>query len=102
MESGESQKGFTAAMGTTAANHLIAQRTLVRWQAQHDNGWTTIIAERADRRFAAWATTAQECSPVYVDADIDHACAAVMASLYRMSGHRKCTAACHDWRLLEH
>jgi hypothetical protein len=89
-------------MGITAVDPVGAPRTLVRWQAQHDNGWTTIIAERADRRFAAWATTAQERSAVYIDTDIDHACAAVMASLYRMSGHRKCTAACHDWRLLEH
>ena len=89
-------------MGTPDVDPVAAHRTLVRWQAQHDNGWTTIIAQRADRRFAAWAMTGQTRTAVYVDTDIDHACAAVMASLYRMSGHRKCTAACHDWRLLGH
>ena len=87
-------------MGTTHADPLVAPRPLVRWQAQHDNGWTTIIAERADRRFAAWAMTGRAQTAVYVDANIERACAAVLASLYRMSGHRKCTAACHDWRLL--
>jgi hypothetical protein len=89
-------------MEKTDSGPSSSPRTPVCWQALHDNGWTTIIEERPDRSFAAWAMTNQERSAVYVDADIDRACAAVMASLYRKTGHRTCTDECIDWWLRQH
>jgi hypothetical protein len=32
------------------------KRRPIRWVAHHHNGWTTIIAEQADRTFAASVT----------------------------------------------
>ena len=86
-------------MDHTGRGSTAVSRRLVQWHAQHDNGWATIIAERSDHLFAAWAMTDQDCSVIYIDADIHHACAAVMSSLYWKTGHRNCTAACSDWRL---
>ena len=71
----------------------------IRWQADHDNGWRTVIVQQHDGSFAAWMTSGEERSPPYVDLDIYHAYAAVMASLYRHTGHRTCTDGCSDWQL---
>ena len=75
------------------------RRPLIRWEADHENGWQTLIVQQGDGTFVAWAMCDHERGPVYVDTDISHACAAVLASLYRRTGHRVCTPSCSDWRL---
>ena len=86
-------------MDLTGRSRTPVSRRLFQWRAEHDNGWATVITERPDHLFAAWAMTDRDCSTVYLDADIHHACAAAMSSLYWKTGHRTCTAACSEWRL---
>ena len=73
------------------------KRRLLRWEARHDNGWTTIVAEQPDRTFAACVTNGETSSAPFVDSNVAHAHAAVMAELRRKSGHRRCSSACSDW-----
>jgi len=86
-------------MNHTGRYSTAVSTRLFQWRAEHDNGWATVIVQRSDHLFAAWAMTDRDCSLVYVGADIHHACAAVMSSLYWKSGHRNCTAACSEWGL---
>ena len=73
-------------------------RPLIRWECDHDNGWTTTIAEQADGSFAASASNGQTGGVDYTDPNISYAHAAVMASLRRKSGHGRCSPDCSDWR----
>ena len=82
-------------VGTGSAHN----RRLVQWESHHDNGWTTIIREQADGTFVAYAANGQASAVDYVDRNIAHANAAVMAALRRKSGHQRCSAECSDWRL---
>ena len=33
----------------------MIRRRLVIWQAKHDNGWISVVAEQPDGTFVAWA-----------------------------------------------
>jgi hypothetical protein len=86
-------------MSATKLTDDTSRRRLVRWECQHDNGWRTVIAEQSDGSFAAAALGDLPAGVDYVDRNIAHAHAAVLASLRRKSGHRRCSDECSDWRV---
>lgn len=68
------------------------------WAAAHDNGWETWIAEREDGTYAAWACRAGEnASSIYVEDTFEHAAAAALFRLARLSEHDACAAGCGAW-----
>jgi hypothetical protein len=75
-------------------------RLPVVWEARHDNGWTTIIAEQQDGSFVAFASNDEAVCVDYVGRNVTHAHAAVIAALRWKSGHRRCTNECSDWRMM--
>ena len=81
-------------------NILRNLRRPVVWEARHDNGWTTIIAEQQDGSFVAFASNGEAVCRDYVGPNVTHAHAAVMAALRWKSGHRRCTEECSKWRML--
>ena len=74
-----------------------ATRPLVRWEAEHDNGWKTVIVEQGQGVFAAWAGEQETTRMDYIGGNVAHASAAVLAALRRKSGHRRCSVNCADW-----
>jgi hypothetical protein len=81
-------------------NILRTLRHLVVWEARHDNGWTTIIAEQKDGSFIASASNQGAVRADYVGRNVTHAHAAVIAALRWKTGHRRCMNECSDWRML--
>ena len=81
-------------------NTLGNLRRPVFWEARHNNGWTTIIAEQKDGCFIAFALNGQAVCVDYVGPNVTHAHAAVIAALRWKSGHRRCTEECSEWRML--
>ena len=81
-------------------NILGTPRRPVVWEARHDNGWSTVIAQQQDGSFIAFASNGQAVCVDYVGPNITHAHAAVIAALRWKSGHRRCTEQCSDWRML--
>ncbi len=61
-------------------------RRLVVWEAQHDNGWTTVVMEQPDRTFVAWAGPGETVGVDYVEDTAEHAEAAAMFGLKRNTG----------------
>ena len=86
-------------MSLTKFTGDVRKRRLVLWESHHDNGWTTVITEQGDGSFAAAAVKEPPGAIDYVDRNIAHAHAAVLASLRRKSGHRRCSDHCSDWLL---
>ena len=80
-------------------NTLRNLRRPIFWEARHNNGWTTIIAEQKDGCFIAFALNGQAVCVDYVGPNVTHAHAAVIAALRWKSGHRRCTEECSDWRM---
>jgi hypothetical protein len=81
-------------------NILGTPRRPVVWEAQHNNGWTTIIAQQKDGSFVAFASNGESVCVDYVGPDVSHAHAAVIAAWRWKSGHRRCTEECSEWRTL--
>lgn len=77
----------------------VRPRPRVRWEASHANGWVATIVEQDDGCFVGWAARGEQRTSSFVSNDINHTHAAVVASLGREAGHRKCTASCADWQL---
>ena len=63
------------------------RRSLVLWEARHDNGWITIVMEQPDGTFVAWAGLEETVGLDYVEDSPEHAQAAAMFALKRKSGH---------------
>jgi hypothetical protein len=81
-------------------NILRNLRLPVVWEARHDNGWITTIAEQQDGSFVAFASNGEAVCVDYVGRNVTHAHAAVIAALRWKSGHRRCTDECSEWRML--
>ena len=68
------------------------------WVSTHDNGWEAWIAQHDDGTFTAWACRAtQDAVATYIEDDFEHACAAALFDLGRLSGHHVCGASCTTW-----
>ena len=64
----------------------------------HSNGWETWIADRGDDTFAGWACLpAENAADVYIEDSFEHAEAAALFRLGRLSGHDACSADCAGW-----
>lgn len=74
-------------------------RSLVVWEARHDNGWSTVVAEQKGGKFAAWATNGENTQIDFTGTNVAHASAAALAALRRKSGHRRCSMGCSDWAI---
>jgi hypothetical protein len=68
------------------------------WVSTHDNGWEAWIARHDDGTFTAWACRATENAvALYIEDSFEHACAAAMFDLSRLSQHDACSAGCRTW-----
>jgi len=77
-------------------------RRLVIWEAQHDNGWTTVVMEQPDGTFVAWAGPGEIVGVDYVEDTPEHAEAAAMFALKRKSGHTGCSPRCSPFEMRTH
>jgi len=69
------------------------------WVSTHDNGWEAWIAHHDDGTFTAWACRAtQDAVATYIEDSFEHACAAALFDLGRLSGHHVCGASCTTWQ----
>jgi hypothetical protein len=80
----------------------LIRRRLMIWQARHDNGWTTVVAEQPDGTFVAWAGPDDAVGVDYVEDTPEHAQAAAMFALRRKVGHGSCSRRCSDWEIHTH
>jgi hypothetical protein len=78
------------------------KRRLLVWEARHDNGWTSVVAEQPDGTFVAWAGRADTIGVDYVEDTPEHAQAGALYALNRKSGHAKCSSRCSDWEMRTH
>lgn len=74
------------------------------WIARHSNGWVTLIEERPDETWAAWAFPegSTPTHPDYIEMDDVSAKAAAEFALREKSGHDRCDAGCSGWELHTH
>lgn len=74
-------------------------RLITRWNARHDNGWTTYVLERSDGAFCGGAA-ANDANPIVLDRvewDLDAAKTAAESALKDKTGHAQCSATCTPW-----
>jgi hypothetical protein len=76
----------------------MASRRLVTWEALHENGWTTTVAQRADGTFVAVTEDSAGLRVSEVAVTLDHACEAVRLALGR-GGHSECSLGCSEWTM---
>jgi hypothetical protein len=74
------------------------QGRAIVWEAHHENGWTTIIAQR-DGSFVAYTVDRSVVELAYIGDRFQDACTAVLASLARATGHAHCSAKCSEWAM---
>ena len=82
----------------------MAERYLASWIARHDNGWITLIEDRGDGTWAAWALPGGTplTGPDYIEMDDVSAKAAAEFALRHKSGHRECSDDCSSWEPHSH
>ena len=80
----------------------VVRRRLVIWQAHHDNGWISVVAEQPDGTFVAWAGPGEAVGVDYIEDTPEHAQAGALFALKRKSGHATCSARCSDWEMHTH
>ena len=70
------------------------------WVSTHDNGWEAWVTQHDDGTFTAWACRATEnaAAGLYIEDTFEHACAAALFDLGRLSGHQVCGASCTMWQ----
>jgi hypothetical protein len=76
----------------------MALRRLVTWEAIHENGWTTTVAQRLDGTFVA---VTEDCAGLRlseVAVTLDHARDAVRRAL-TCGGHAECSLGCSEWAM---
>jgi hypothetical protein len=74
----------------------MASRRMVSWEAIHENGWTTTVAQRSDGTFVA---VTEDCAGLRlseVAVSLDDARDAVRRALTR-GGHAECSLGCSEW-----
>jgi hypothetical protein len=69
------------------------------WVSTHDNGWEAWVAQHDDGTFTAWACRATEDAiATYIEDSFEHACAAALFDLSRLSGHGACGPNRTTWQ----
>jgi hypothetical protein len=83
---------------------MMPTRELAVWNADHDNGWTTVVTEMIDGTFHASAapTGSRGCLTQYIEMDEPSAKAAAAFALAEKTGHRECSKACTGWKVHTH
>ena len=76
----------------------MASRLLVTWEAIHENGWTTTVAQRPDGTFVALTEDCAGLRLSEVAVTLDHARDAVRRALTR-GGHAECSLGCSEWAM---
>ena len=76
----------------------MASRRLVIWEAIHENGWTTTVAQRADGTFAALTENTAGLQLSDVAVTLEHAYDAVRRAL-ALGGHSQCSLGCSEWAM---
>ena len=76
----------------------MAARRFVIWEAIHENGWTTTVAQRADGTFAALTENTAGLQLSDVAVTVEHAYDAVRRALAR-GGHPQCSLGCSEWAM---
>ena len=75
---------------------MAAQDRDVLWEAHHENGWTTIVTQH-EGSFVGYTMAGTAVELAYTGDRFDDACAAVLASLARSTGHGRCSTECSEW-----
>jgi hypothetical protein len=76
----------------------MASLRLVIWEAIHENGWTTTVAQRSDGTFAAVTENTAGLRQSDVAVTLEHAYDAVRRALAR-GGHSQCSLGCSEWAM---
>jgi hypothetical protein len=76
----------------------MASRRLVTWEAIHENGWTTTVAQRSDGTFVAVTEDSAGLRVSEVAVTLDHAHDAVRRALAG-GGHSECSLGCSEWTM---
>jgi hypothetical protein len=76
----------------------MASRRLIIWEAIHENGWTTTVAQRVDGTFAAVTENTAGLRISDVAVTLDDAYDAVRRALAR-GGHPQCSLGCSEWAM---
>ena len=74
----------------------MASRRLITWEAIHENGWTTIVAQRPDGTFVAVTEDCAGLRRSEVAVSLDDARDAVRRALAH-GGHPECSLGCSEW-----
>ena len=72
------------------------QRRAVVWEAQHENRWKTVVAQRQGS-FVAYTALGKVAKLAYSGDSFQEACESVLASLARATGHDHCSSRCSEW-----
>ena len=76
----------------------MASGRLVIWEAIHENGWTTTVAQRSDGTFAAVTENTAGLRQSDVAVTLEHPYDAVRRALAR-GGHSQCSLGCSEWAM---
>ena len=76
----------------------MASQRLVTWEAIHDNGWTTTVAQRPDGTFVAVTEDSAGLRLTEVAVTLEDARDAVRRALARC-GHSECSLGCSEWAM---
>ena len=69
------------------------------WTSTHQNGWEAWVAQHWDGTFAGWACPATEDAvAIYIEDSYEHASAAALFDLRRLSDHDVCGPTCSGWQ----
>ena len=76
----------------------MASRRLVIWEAIHENGWTTTVAQRPDGTFASVTENTAGLRLSDVAVTLEDAYDAVRRALAK-GGHSQCSLGCSEWAM---
>lgn len=76
----------------------MASRRLVTWEAIHENGWTTTVAQMPNGTFVAVTEDSAGLRLSEVSVTLDHAHDAVRRAL-TLGGHAECSLGCSEWTM---
>jgi hypothetical protein len=75
---------------------MAEQGRAVVWESHHENGWTTVVAQHHGS-FVGYTVDRSVVQLAYTGDRFEDACAAVLASLARATGHAQCSTGCSEW-----
>jgi hypothetical protein len=85
-------------MSMNPHEHDDAQGLIRLWVSTHSNGWEAWVAQHDDGTFTCWACRpTEDAVALYIEDSFEHACAAAMFDLGRLSRHEACGPDCRTW-----